>query len=156
MLGRTFLPSEDSYSSPHVALLSHCLWSGEFHSDPQIVAKNISLNGDPYYVVGVMPPDFRSPDDEKEVHRKPCRDGLPRLSWTGMAFPIKVCTLCSEEFELKPDKPGFVNRCPACSTVDPTESVAKPRMDADERKTQSEANEARRQAMRELLYRKDS
>jgi hypothetical protein len=73
-----------------------------------------------------------------------------------MAFPIKVCTLCSEEFELKPDKPGFANRCPACSTVEPTESATKPRMDADERKTQSEANEARRQAMRELLYRKDS
>ncbi len=30
------------------------------------------------------------------------------------------------------------------------------RMDADERKTASEVNEARRQAMRELLYRKDS
>ncbi len=29
-------------------------------------------------------------------------------------------------------------------------------MDADERKTVTEANEARRQAMRELLYRKDS
>jgi hypothetical protein len=29
-------------------------------------------------------------------------------------------------------------------------------MDADERKTVSEANAARRQAMRELLYRKDS
>jgi hypothetical protein len=28
-------------------------------------------------------------------------------------------------------------------------------MDADERKTVKEANEARRQAMRELLYRKD-
>ena len=65
MLGRTFLPSEDSYSSPHVVLLSHRLWSGEFHSDPQIVAKNISLNGDPYYVIGVMPPDFRSPDDQE-------------------------------------------------------------------------------------------
>ena len=24
-----------------------------------------------------------------------------------MAFPIKICSICSEEFELKPDKPGF-------------------------------------------------
>ena len=71
-----------------------------------------------------------------------------------MAFPIKVCALCLEEFELKPDKPGFANRCPACSTLEPT-APSKPHMDADERKTQSEANEARRQAMRELLYRKD-
>jgi hypothetical protein len=73
-----------------------------------------------------------------------------------MAFPIKTCTLCGEEFELKPDKPGFANQCPECSAPEKTDSSTKRRMDADERKTASEANEARRQAMRNLLYRKDS
>lgn len=73
-----------------------------------------------------------------------------------MTFPIKVCSVCSEEFELKPDKPGFANRCPACSTPETIEPATKGRMDTVERKTASEANEARRQAMRELLYRKDS
>jgi len=73
-----------------------------------------------------------------------------------MAFPIKVCVVCSEEFELKPDKPGFANRCPECSADDSTDPTTKRRMDADERKSASEANEARRQAMRDLLYRKDS
>ncbi|MEO8737868.1 MAG: hypothetical protein ABI380_15180 [Edaphobacter sp.] len=73
-----------------------------------------------------------------------------------MPFPIKVCSICSEEFELKPDKPGFANRCPECSATEPVEPVTKRAMSADERKTQSEANEARRQAMRNLLYRKDS
>jgi hypothetical protein len=73
-----------------------------------------------------------------------------------MAFPIKICAVCTEEFELKPDKPGFANRCPSCSTSETTEPTAKSRLDADERKTVNDANEARRQAMRELLYRKDS
>ena len=73
-----------------------------------------------------------------------------------MAFPIKICTVCAEEFELKPDKPGFADRCPQCSIPEATVPITKRRMDADERKTASEANEARRQAMRELLYRKDS
>ena len=73
-----------------------------------------------------------------------------------MAFPIKVCTICSEEFELKPDKPGFANRCPECSAPESTDPVTKRRMDADERKNATEANAARRQAMRELLYRKDN
>jgi hypothetical protein len=73
-----------------------------------------------------------------------------------MAFPIKICAVCSEQFELKPDKPGFANRCPECSTSEPTGSTTERRLDADERKTVSEANEARRQALRELLYRKDS
>jgi hypothetical protein len=79
-----------------------------------------------------------------------------------MPFPIKVCAICSEEFELKPDKPGFANRCPECSVeqAEPTSaspaSKDKRRMTAEERKTAAEANEARREAMRNLLYRKDS
>ena len=73
-----------------------------------------------------------------------------------MGFPIRVCVVCSEEFELKPDKPGFANRCPECSEPEAAEVTPKRSMDADERKAESEANEARRQAMRNLLYRKDS
>jgi hypothetical protein len=73
-----------------------------------------------------------------------------------MGFPIKVCAICAEEFELKPDKPGFANRCPECSAPETTDPTPRGRLDADERKNTSEANEARRQAMRELLYRKDS
>lgn len=73
-----------------------------------------------------------------------------------MSFPIKVCIICEEEFELKPDKPGFANRCPECTANESNDPVEKQRMDADERKSLAEANEARRQAMRNLLYRKDS
>jgi hypothetical protein len=73
-----------------------------------------------------------------------------------MPFPIKICTVCTEEFELKPDKPGFADRCPECSNPESTLPIAQRRLDADERKTLNEANEARRQAMRELLYRKDN
>jgi hypothetical protein len=72
-----------------------------------------------------------------------------------MAFPIKVCVVCSEEFELRPDKPGFANRCPECSQPETTEAADKRPRDADERRAESEANEARRRAMRDLLYRKD-
>lgn len=73
-----------------------------------------------------------------------------------MAYPIKTCVACGEEFELKPNKPGFANRCPDCSEEDAAGGGAKQSMDADERKTTREANEARREAMRNLLYRKDS
>ena len=73
-----------------------------------------------------------------------------------MPFPIKVCTICSEEFELKPDKPGFANRCPDCTEAEATEAKKSRSMDADERKNMRDANDARREAMRNLLYRKDS
>jgi hypothetical protein len=66
-----------------------------------------------------------------------------------MPFPVKTCAICSEEFELKPDKPGFANRCPACSEPESVDTVIKERLDP-------EVNEARRRAMKELLYRKDS
>lgn len=70
-----------------------------------------------------------------------------------MAFPIKVCSICSEEFELRPDKPGFANRCPACSEQE-AEAPAEPK--GTRRPADRELNASRRQAMRNLLYRKDS
>jgi hypothetical protein len=74
-----------------------------------------------------------------------------------MVFPIKVCVVCSEEFELRPGKPGFANRCPACSEPEAAETaVAEQPMDAVERRAATEANAARRKAIRDLLYRKDS
>ncbi len=73
-----------------------------------------------------------------------------------MAFAIKVCAVCSEEFELKPEKPGFANRCPACSEPESADPATKQSLDADERKSLTEANDARRRAMRDLLYRKDN
>ena len=73
-----------------------------------------------------------------------------------MNYPIKTCVICEEEFELKPDKPGFANRCPECSAPDGASAGEKQRMDATERKSQAEANEARRGAIRDLLYRRDS
>jgi hypothetical protein len=74
-----------------------------------------------------------------------------------MSFPIKVCVVCSEEFELRPGKPGFANRCPACSEPESTEPVATKRpMDAVERKAAKEADAARRKAIRDLLYGKES
>ncbi len=69
-----------------------------------------------------------------------------------MPFPIKVCVVCEEEFELKPDKPGFANRCPQCSAPEAGLPASKERMDADELKSVREANAARRQAIKDLLY----
>jgi hypothetical protein len=68
-----------------------------------------------------------------------------------MAFPIKTCVVCEEEFELRPGKPGFANRCPKCSVPEQKEEAASD-LDAGDR----DANEARRKAIRDLLYRKDS
>jgi hypothetical protein len=70
-----------------------------------------------------------------------------------MAFPIKVCSVCGEEFELRPGKPGFANRCPECSERD---NASPGENDGAQRVSDRELNQARRTAMRDLLYRKDS
>jgi hypothetical protein len=72
------------------------------------------------------------------------------------SFPVKTCVVCGEEFELKPGKPGFANRCPECSEENSTGGVKKQSVDADQRRSESEANAERRRVMRDLLYRKDS
>jgi hypothetical protein len=74
-----------------------------------------------------------------------------------MPFPIKTCVVCGEEFELRPGKPGFANRCPSCSEPESTEPepASGPPVDYAGRKAEAEVNAARRRAMRDLLYRKD-
>ena len=69
-----------------------------------------------------------------------------------MGFPIKVCVVCEEEFELKPDKPGFANRCPTCSMPEAEGGAAGGKMSAEERASQREADAARRAAIKDLLY----
>jgi hypothetical protein len=73
-----------------------------------------------------------------------------------MPFPIKTCAICSEEFELKPDHPGYANRCRDCNSPEASAPASKQSMTAEERKNLAEANEARRESMKNLLYRKDS
>jgi len=73
-----------------------------------------------------------------------------------MSFPIRTCVVCSEEFELRPDKPGFANRCPSCSEPEETDSSSASGVEATDRKGESEINAARRKAIRDMLYRKDS
>jgi hypothetical protein len=72
-----------------------------------------------------------------------------------MPFPWKTCVVCGEEFELRPDKPGYANRCLECTEQDAA-STEKQSMDATERQSLNEMNEARRSAIRNMLYRKES
>ncbi len=62
LLGRTFIPEEDGVERQtppsKVAVVSHQLWRENFGADPAILSKTLRLNGQPYSIVGVMPPDF--------------------------------------------------------------------------------------------------
>ena len=60
-LGRTFTAEEDRAGGPKVAVLSDTLWRSTFQGDSQVVGKMITLDGEPYTVIGVMPPGFAYP-----------------------------------------------------------------------------------------------
>jgi putative ABC transport system permease protein len=54
-LGRTFARDEDEPGKDHVVVLSHALWATRFGGDPTLVGRTLTLDGEPYTVVGVMP-----------------------------------------------------------------------------------------------------
>ena len=62
-----------------------------------------------------------------------------------MPFPVKTCVVCSEEFELKPDHPGYANRCRDCNAPQPERAAATDQADKG-------MNEARRAAIKDMLY----
>lgn len=66
-IGRTFTPDEEQAGREHVVLLSHALWRGHFGGDSGIVGRQIRLNGTPYAVVGVLPPEFRYPTSDYDA-----------------------------------------------------------------------------------------
>ena len=58
-LGRGFLPEEDKTSGTHpVVVLSYGLWQRRFGADPGVVGTSVNLNGHPFTVVGIAPPEF--------------------------------------------------------------------------------------------------
>jgi putative ABC transport system permease protein len=72
-LGRDFLPEEFQPGRDRVTILRDALWRGRFAARPDILGRTISLGGNSYTVVGVMPPGFRFPSPD-------CR------LWTPLAF----------------------------------------------------------------------
>jgi len=62
VLGRGFLPQEETYGNHRVVILSHELWQRRFGGDTNIIGQSLTLGAEPYIVIGVMPPRTISPD----------------------------------------------------------------------------------------------
>lgn len=60
-LGRDFSEPEDQPGGDRVMILSYGLWQRRFGSDPSIIGKSLTLSGNAFTVVGVMPQGFRFP-----------------------------------------------------------------------------------------------
>jgi predicted permease len=70
-LGSLITPANSAQGG--TALLSHGLWQTQFGSDPNVVGRVVRLHGEPYTVLGVMPPGFHFPGRDIEL-------------WTSLVF----------------------------------------------------------------------
>ena len=60
-IGRTFDAGEDQAGRNHIAVLSYGFWQRHFGGRTDAVGKSVELNGESYFVIGVMPPGFNFP-----------------------------------------------------------------------------------------------
>jgi len=59
-LGRAFTAKDDRPEAAPVALLGHALWQRRFGGDPAIIGQSLTLGGQSWTVIGIMPPRSRS------------------------------------------------------------------------------------------------
>ena len=97
-LGRA-LQVEDETTRASVAVISDALWRNHFESDPNIVGRAVTLNGDATTIVGVAPPEFRgamgglSMDVWVPVTRHAALSGRDILSARGSGWLTTVARL---------------------------------------------------------------
>jgi len=79
MLGRWFSADEDRPGRPLLVIISYALWQEEFGSDPGVLGRALSINGEPGTVIGVMPPRFAFPTNQQLWTNLRAEPGDPRL-----------------------------------------------------------------------------
>ncbi|HEV2287440.1 MAG TPA: ABC transporter permease [Candidatus Acidoferrales bacterium] len=62
LLGRTLESQDDVKGAGLVVVIGEGFWRDQLGADPNIIGKSIQLDSEPFTVVGVMPADFRYPD----------------------------------------------------------------------------------------------
>src|SRR5262245_35322497 len=68
VVGRAFGTCEGLPVAEKVFVVNERIWRERFGGDPNLAGKKLILNGEPFSVIGVAPPDFRQPSDpEVEV-----------------------------------------------------------------------------------------
>jgi predicted permease len=58
VLGRALTPDDDRIGASLAAVISYGYWERRFGRDPAVVARAITVNGVPFTIVGVSPPEF--------------------------------------------------------------------------------------------------
>ena len=101
-LGRSFVRDDETWGRHHVVVISDGIWRRRFDGDPAIVGRTVTIDGEPYQVIGVAPRRFAFPDGAdcgRRSHRSasaPPRRALP----DGLRPPRRRRTLEDAQAEM--------------------------------------------------------
>jgi putative ABC transport system permease protein len=62
-IGRTFAAGEDQLGASRVVVISYSLWQSRFGGDPDVLKRDLKLDGEPDRIIGVLPPGSFDRDD---------------------------------------------------------------------------------------------
>ena len=65
-LGRVLTPEDARSGAARVAVIARGMWQSRFGSNPDVIGRTLTLDDNSFTVVGVLPPDFRSPESERQ------------------------------------------------------------------------------------------
>ena len=82
LFGRAIESSDTEQGRQHVAIISHALWQSAFGGSAQVLRQSVTLDGQVYNVIGVMPASFGYPSGAE----MPYSNAGPTQVWLPMAL----------------------------------------------------------------------
>ena len=83
LLGRPLMEDDEREGAEPVAVIGYQLWKEGFSSDPAVLGQRIQIGDTPHIVVGVMPPGFRFPVNQRlwiPLRTNPPGEALPGIT----------------------------------------------------------------------------
>ena len=127
-IGRDFTAEEGAPGGVNVSVISNNLWKQQFGGDTSVTGKSISLNGEAYTVVGVMPGSFESrPSADVWVPLRPVfnpqNDGGPLFIVLGRLKPGATLKAAQSDMkrvgeQFRTDFPDFMGKDETVTVVD--------------------------------------
>jgi predicted permease len=88
LFGRAIESADTEQGNQHVAIISHALWQSTFGGSAQVLGKNVTLDGQNYHVIGVMPAAFGYPSGNEA----PYSNAGPTQVWLPWAMTLQEKT----------------------------------------------------------------
>ena len=122
LIGREFSVYEDQPGARPVTVLSYALWKRVFREDASVVGQSVTLRGEPYTIVGVLPVEFPKQHRGRPLHAAaghPHRRGRRlelRRSWP-------VCAGVEDQADAQVEAGGARHFCARDGRIDPGTSA---------------------------------